>query len=432
MTSERECFVYIVPPGATEFVTGGRFRLSSGPAGDPVGAFVYGRRYRERADAVALDPVELRLSSRVCETARLEGFFGAIRDAMPDSWGRRVIERHAGATRLEEFDYLLRGPDDRAGALGFGLTVEPPASTPGFADTVELARLQSAADAVVAGEPERAGPAGEPERAGPAGAQVEELLWPGTSLGGARPKAVVQDADGLWIAKFGSRNDRWNHPRVEHGMLALARNCGLRVAESCIVTVADRDVLLVRRFDRERTDAGYRRHRMVSALTLLRAGDSPVDRANWSYLLLADEVRRASADPRADLRELFGRMCFNATVSNLDDHPRNHAIVAPDRTWRLSPAFDLTPSPVVAQDHRDLAMTCGRFGRYANRANLLSGCGRFLLRNDEAAALFERTIDTVREQWRPAMQRAGASEMDCDAIRSAFVYPGLFHDTGGR
>ena len=230
--------------------------------------------------------------------------------------------------------------------------------------------------------------------------------------------------DDLWIAKFGSRNDRWNHPRVEHGMLALARACGLRVAHSRVETVADRDVLLVRRFDRERADTGCLRHRMVSALTLLRAGDSPVDRANWSYLLLADEVRRASADPRADLRELFGRMCFNAAVSNLDDHPRNHAILATGRAWRLSPAFDLTPSPVVAQDHRDLAMTCGRFGRYANRANLLSGCGRFLLRDDEAAAIFERIVDTVRGEWRPTMQRAGVGDIDSSAIRSAFVSPG--------
>ena len=419
MSSERECFVYILLPGATEFVTAGRFRLSAGSAGDPVGAFVYGRRYRERADAVELDPVELRLAGHVYETGRMGGFFGAIRDAMPDSWGRRVIERQVGATRLDEFDYLLQGPDDRAGALGFGLAVEPPAAMPRFAGALELDKLQSAADAVVAGVP---------ERAGSADAQVEELLWPGTSLGGARPKAVVQDADGLWIAKFGSRNDRWNHPRVEHGILALARACGLRVADSRIETIADRDVLLVRRFDRTRTDTGYRRHRMVSALTLLRAGDSPVDRANWSYLLFADEVRRASADPQADRRELFGRMCFNAAVSNLDDHPRNHAIVAPDRAWRLSPAFDLTPSPVVAQDRRDLAMTCGRFGRYANRANLLSGCGRFLLSEDEAAAIFERIVETVRVEWHSTMRRAGVSATDCDAIRSAFVYPGLFHD----
>ena len=422
MTSERECFVYLALPGATEFVTAGRFRVAAGSHGEPVGAFVYGRRYRERTDAVELDPVELRLSDRVYETARMGGFVGAVRDAMPDSWGRRVIERHAGLAQLEDFDYLLRGPDDRAGALGFGLEVEPPPSTPRFDRTLDLDRLQSTADAVLARDPERARAAGV----------VEELLWPGTSLGGARPKAVVQDAHGLWIAKFGRRTDRWNHPRVEHGMLALARACGLHVTDSRIETVADRAVLLVRRFDRERTDAGYRRHRMVSAVTLLRSGDSPVDRANWSYLLLADEIRRASADPQTDLRELFARMCFNAAVSNLDDHPRNHAIFATDRTWRLSPAFDLTPSPVVAQDNRDLAMTCGRFGRYANRANLLSGCGRFLLRDDEAAAIFERIVEIVRAEWRPAMQRAGVSEPDCHAIRTAFVYPGLFHDAESR
>ena len=419
MTSERECFVYIALPGATDFVTAGRFRLSGATSRESVGAFVYGRRYRERPDAVEFDPIELRLSDRVYETARMGGFFGAIRDAMPDSWGRRVIERRAALTRLEEFDYLLRGPDDRAGALGFGPDADPPTPASTFDRLLDLDRLQSTADAVTAGDP---------ERAGAVGAQVEALLWPGTSLGGARPKAVVQDPRSLWIAKFGRQTDRWNHPRVEHGMLVLARGCGLHVADSRVETVAGRDVLLVRRFDRERLDTGYRRHRMVSALTLLQAGDSPVDRTDWSYLLLADEIRRASADPHTDLRELFGRMCFNAAVSNLDDHPRNHAIVAPGRAWRLSPAFDLTPSPVIARDRRDLAMACGRFGRYANRANLLSGCGRFLLRDDEAAALFERIVDTVRAAWRATMQRAGVSEMDCDATRSAFVYPGLFHD----
>ena len=94
----------------------------------------------------------------------------------------------------------------------------------------------------------------------------------------------------------------------------------------------------MRRFDRDRAEDGWRRHRMVSALTLLRAGDGVGDQEDWSYLALADEIRRSSADPRADLRELFGRMCFNAAVSNLDDHPRNHAMVAVDRPWRLSPA----------------------------------------------------------------------------------------------
>ena len=247
MSSERECFVYIVPPGATEFVTAGRFRWTEEDGAGAVGRFVYGRTYRERADAVELDPVELRLSSQVYETARMEGFFGAVRDSMPDFWGRRVIERNAGFTELAEFDYLLQGPDDRAGALGFGLNVEPPAPRRRFNRTLDLARLQRAADAVVADDPHLAGSAGQ---------QAEELLLLGTSMGGARPKTVVEDAHALWLAKFGRNDDRWNHPRVEHGMLNLARACGLNAADSRIDAVAGRDVLLVRRFDRDRADAG--------------------------------------------------------------------------------------------------------------------------------------------------------------------------------
>ena len=421
MSSERECYVYIVPPGATDFVTAGRFRWVE-DAGGAVGRFVYGRSYRARADAVELDPVELRLSSRVYETARMEGFFGAIRDSMPDYWGRRVIERNAGFSELFEFDYLLQESDDRAGALGFGLNVEPPAPRRRFNRTMDLERLQRAADAVVADNPDLAGSARQ---------QAEELLLLGTSMGGARPKTVVEDAGGLWIAKFGRNDDRWNHPRVEHCMLGLARACGLNVADSRIETVAGRDVLLVRRFDRARTDIGFRRHRMVSALTLLRTGDRPGDRADWSYLLLADEIRRVSARPEEDLRELFGRICFNAAVSNLDDHPRNHAAVAKERDWRLSPAFDLTPSPVVALERRDLAMACGRFGRYANRTNLLTEPGRFLLVEEEATAIFERIARTVREQWHARMRRAGVNERDCEAIRSAFVYDGLYFENAG-
>ncbi len=418
MSSERECYVYMVLPGAAEFVTAGRFRWSEDSTGT-IGEFVYGRSYRERADAVELDPVELPLSSQVYETARLGGFFGAIRDSMPDFWGRRVIERNAGNTVLEEFDYLLRGPDDRAGALGFGASPEPPAPMNRFNRTLDLEKLQKRADDIIVDGPGLTGSAAN---------QIEELLLLGTSMGGARPKAVVQDDDDLWLAKFSRHDDRWNHPCVEHGMLMLAQTCGLNVAESRIVTVAENDVLLVRRFDRNPIEAGYRRHRMVSALTLLRAGDSPGERDDWSYLLFADEIRRASNDPEQDLRELFGRMCFNAAVSNLDDHPRNHALLAKGRGWRLSPAYDLTPSLAVSIERRDLAMSCGRFGRYANKANLMSGFGQFLLEEADAAAIFEHITQTVREQWCPTLRRAGVSERDCKAIKSAFVYEGLFYE----
>jgi serine/threonine-protein kinase HipA len=250
----------------------------------------------------------------------------------------------------------------------------------------------------------------------------------GTSMGGARPKAVVEDDGALWIAKFTREDDRYNQPRVEHALLELAGACGLSPADSRLTTVADRDVLLVRRFDRDDAGTGYRRHRMVSAVTLLRTDDDPTTRTDWSYLLLADEIRRTSAASAEDLRELFGRMVFNAAISNLDDHPRNHAILGKDGGWRLSPAYDLTPDPVIAQDSRPLALACGLQGRAAHKGNLLSGHGRFLLSREDAAHIFDAIIETVRAEWHPAMRRAGVAEQDCERIARAFLYEGLFYN----
>jgi serine/threonine-protein kinase HipA len=418
MTSERGCYVYIVLPGATEFVTAGRFEVSMTPDGHPVGRFFYGRRYLERIDAVEFDPVELRLRRGQYETARMEGFFGAIRDSMPDHWGRRVIERHTGHGQLEEFDYLMYGPDDRAGALGFGLNVEPPPARHQFNRTMELERLQAAADSIISDSPDIKDHATR---------QAEELMLVGTSIGGARPKAVVEHEQDLWIAKFSRHDDRWNHPRVEHGLLKLAQKCGISVAENRITNVGIRDVLLGRRFDRERTEKGYQRHRMVSALTLLQSDDSPTSRRDWSYILFADELRRVSRKPESDLRELFARMCFNAVVSNLDDHPRNHAILAKGRDWQLSPAFDLTVTPMIATERRDLAMVCGDRDRYANKKNLLSQHGRFLLNEEDAAAIVNNVVETVRNSWQSVMRESGVSNTDCKMIESAFLYKGFFY-----
>jgi serine/threonine-protein kinase HipA len=418
MTSERECYVYIVLPGATEFITAGRFEVSRTPDGDSVGQFFYGRRYLERSDAVELDPVELRLRRGRYETARMEGFFGAIRDSMPDYWGRRVIERNTGQTQLDEFDYLMYGPDDRAGALGFGLSVQAPPTKHQFNQTMELERLQAAADTIIRDEPKMDDSTTR---------QAEELMLIGTSMGGARPKAVVEHEQDLWIAKFSRHDDRWNHPRVEHGLLKLARKCGISVAENRITNVGGRDVLLVRRFDRERTENGYQRHRMVSALTLLQSDDSPTSRRDWSYILFADELRRVARMPETDLRELFTRMCFNAAVSNLDDHPRNHAIIAKGRGWQLSPAFDLTPTPMIAMERRDLAMACGKRGRYANQKNLLSQHARFLLNEEEATTILNKIVEIVRNSWRPVMKESGVSGIDCKTIEAAFLYKGFFY-----
>lgn len=421
MTSERECYVYIVLPGETDFVTAGRFRVSTTKDGDNIGEFIYGKRYMERKNAVAFDPVELKLTPQKYETIRMDGFFGAIRDSMPDYWGRRIIERNAGKSVLDDFDYLLYGPDDRAGALGFGLNVEPPAPRRKFNRTLDLERLQEMAEAIINDEADKIADQHD-------AAQVQELLLEGTSMGGARPKAVVEDNNSLWIAKFSSPRDKWNHPRIEHAFLQLAGECGLNVANSKVTTVAGQDILLVRRFDRDYTDGSYRRHRMVSALTLLRSAERPAAQAEWSYLRLADEVRRASTSAEADLRELYGRMCFNAVVSNLDDHPRNHAILAKDSDWRLSPAYDLTPTPTIAMDDRHLTMACGHFGRSAKKSNLLTGCGRFLLSKQEAEAITDSIVTTVKNQWDNCLRRAGVSERDCRTISSAFIYDGFFHE----
>lgn len=416
MASEAECYVYLVPPGETAFVTAGRFRLQLTREGHTVGEFLYGRRYRERPGAVELDPVELRLAAGTFRTARGGGLFGAIRDAMPDAWGRRVIERHVGGT-LTDLDYLLRGPDDRAGALGFGTGPEPPAPRNRFNQTLDLVRLQAAADAILDDEP---------ETTGSAGTQAEDLLLlGGTSLGGARPKAAVEDGGALWIAKFSRPDDRFNQPRVEHAMLNLARKVGINAAESRLTAVGGRDVLLVRRFDRDRTDDGYQRHRMVSAATLLGVDDEVTNRATWSYLLLADEIRRTSAKPEEDLRELFRRMCFNAAISNLDDHPRNHALLARSREWRLSPAYDLMPMPVVARDRRDLALVCGHEGRGATRGNLLSGCGRFLLGKADAERVLDEVLGTVEQGWVEEVRMAGVGRTDVERLGGAMLYPGL-------
>ena len=417
MTSE--CFVYAMLPGAEEFVTAGRFVLSEDRYGVPLGRFVYGRRYLARPEAVPLDPLELPLSERTCETSSLKGVFGALRDASPDYWGRRVIEKHAGLAPLGEIDYLLQSPDDRAGALGFGLNPTPPAPLRRFNRTLDLARLLDLADQLIAQEDPTTSTA-DAELS-----QVQDLLLLRTSMGGARPKAVVEDDGQLWIAKLNRRDDPWNHARVEHAMLALARECGLSAAESRVIQVAGRDVLLVKRFDREPHTRGYTRARMLSALTLLRTGDSHQDRDRWSYALLAEELRRISTRPQEDARELFKRMVFNALISNTDDHPRNHAVIAPHLEWRLSPAYDLTPFPAVSAERRDLALTVGDFGRYANAANLLSRCARFLLNQEQAARIIGDCEAQVRKRWHVVARREGVSEADCAKISRAFAYEGF-------
>ncbi|MGB9406903.1 MAG: HipA domain-containing protein [Terracidiphilus sp.] len=416
----QECYVYITLPGAVSAVTAGKFVIEMDPRGDPLGRFVYGRSYLENSDAVDIDPVELKLAAITYETIRMKGVFGALRDASPDFWGRRIIEKRAGIPKLREIDYLLESPDDRAGALGFGLNRVPPAPRRKFNQTIELERLQELAESLVRDE--------IPNDSNTE--QAQDLLLLGTSMGGARPKAVIESKDELWIAKFSRYDDRWNYPRVEHAMLELARQCGIDAAESRLVNVAGKDVLLIRRFDRKRTPTGYNRARMISGLTALRADEAQTARDRWSYILLAEELRRIVSEPKADARDLFRRMCFNALISNTDDHPRNHAFIAFDRNWRLSPTYDLIPLPTVSQDRRDLAMECGRHGRFANATNILSEYPRFLLHREEAEKIVYGMQEQVAKTWNSTALQCGVSAKDVETIRGAFVYPGFSRDIG--
>nr|AYM52324.1 hypothetical protein [Hyalangium minutum] len=406
-SDEPGCYVYIQLPDSLDIVTCGRFVQQNG-----VGRFVYGRSYLSNPRAVELEKFALRLREGTFTTAKLGGIFGALRDASPDAWGRTVIQRQLGRADLTETDFLLHSPEDRAGALSFGKSPTPPALVHQFNKVLRLNLLLEEAERIEQGLPL-------------ATPQVDDRVHPGSSLGGARPKNVVEDQDGLWVAKFPARGDRWNNAAVEGGMLQLARECGLRAASGKILPVVGKDVLLVRRFDRARVAAGYLRHRMVSALTVLDADETLVDRSKWSYIGLADELKRWVGNPDEDLRELFSRMVFNALISNIDDHPRNHALVAAGTEWSLSPAYDLTPSPQSSTE-RDLAMEVGSAQhRRANRRNLLSECGRFRLSKEEATHLIDQMKKTVSSRWRDAVKECGGTEADLKAIERAYDYEGF-------
>lgn len=411
MTSKR-CYVYLQLPGSLEVTTCGQYERETIPTGGAVGRFVYGRRYRARPDAVPLDPFALPLSDQVVETVRLQGVHGAIRDAAPDRWGRLVIERESHRADLDEMDYLLLGPQDRAGALTLGLGKDPPPPVSKWNRIVQLKELRETARRIEDGEDPATFPA-----------ELKSLVAPGTSLGGARPKAVVQDNEGLWVAKFPSREDKWNNAVVEAAMLALARRAGIHTPPTRLEPLGKESVLLLKRFDREKVEGGYLRHRVLSGLTVLQAEEAS-DRSRWSYLLLADELQRRSERPAADKQELFRRMVLNALISNTDDHPRNHALVAPGADWHLAPAYDLTPSPSSSQQ-RDLALTAGIRGRAARRENLVSGATRFDLTEAQGSAIIDEIKAVVSANWEGELRRLGGTSRDCDAISSAFVYEGF-------
>ncbi len=417
MTSEPlGTFVFIQLPTTGEVVVAGRYELEVLPAGN-VGYFTYGRSYLDRAERIALDPIHLPLREGTVRTGLNGGLFGALRDAAPDFWGRVVIERTHSPSN--ELDYLLATSDTRVGALSFGPTPRPRDLD---YTAVPLESLERAAELATAIEEGLSGN----EASVPLDTQ---LLEPSSGVGGARPKTVVVDGDGqLWIAKFPARSDRWNNAVAEATYLRLAQACGIRVPESRIIGVGGRSTLLVRRFDQR---PGPVRRPFLSAHTLLGLDDSVTNRAGWSYIDLAHTLRRISTEPKTDARELFLRACFNALTSNTDDHPRNHAVVWEDGGWRLSPAYDLTPSVGRAQDQRLLAMAVGSIPgvepRWANRDNLVSSAAHFGLSEAEADDLISEMKEIVVARWTDLISSFNKGTVIAERIAHAFAdaYPGF-------
>ena len=413
---ERQIYIYIQLPESLETVPAALLKVTLNRDGTYVGRFRYGDRYLERNNAVELDPFRLPLGKDVYEFTKLKGIPGAVRDSAPDAWGRRVIEYKLARdpADLEEIDYLLHGPQDGAGYLSFGLNRDPPPPRRPYNRTHQLAELITAAEAVEDGRR--------------VAEHSLEQLEPGTSMGGARPKATVEHDGALWLAKFPERTDRFNLQRIEFATLDLARRCGLGTCEAQLQSVGGRDVLMLQRFDRQSTNGGYFLMGFVSALTVLDAEDSYLGRERWSYPLLADAIRRWSSRPQRDCAELFRRMVFNAAVTNNDDHPRNHALLRHAEGWRLSPVYDVVPVPVVSLERRDLALTVGSYGRVASVYNLLSQCDRFGLTEKDARKEI-RHITSIARKWRQRFAACGVSSKDIEYIAPAMLPPSFVSET---
>ena len=418
MRPERLCYVFIQLADTLETVPCASLQVQNLGAGTWAGTFTYGRRYLARRNVVALDTFHLPLTPQPLRFTQLKGIPGAVRDASADAWGRRVIQAklHRAEADIGEIDYLLNGPDDGAGNLSFGRSPDLTPTQRPFNRTHQLNALLDAANMI------------EDDIRLPH--EVLQQLEPGTSMGGARPKVTLEHEQALWLAKLPERQDRHNMQRVEFATLQLAAAAGVSVCVARLQPIGAQEALMLNRFDRVWDEATqrYRRLALVSGLTVLNAEDGYVGRERWSYPLLADELRRWSSHVNEDRVELFRRMVFNAMVTNNDDHPRNHALLRASTGWRLSPAYDIVPVPMIAQERRDLALTVGRLGRSAARYNLISQCDAFGLTTSEAHHIIDHMLDVVR-QWRSIFANHGVEPRTIEMLERAMLPPSFLRET---
>jgi serine/threonine-protein kinase HipA len=416
MTSEApdRAYVWTWPPDATEPVVAGQIREE----GDLV-VFNYGQSYLEREAAPALYLPELPLRRGRIDPPGNRTIAGVIEDAGPDAWGQRVVMRNvigaaadrADPSALSRLTYLLESGSDRIGALDFQASSE--SYEPAEDEGATLEELAEAAERV------EDGAALSPE--------LDRALLHGSSVGGARPKALISDGERKLIAKFSSTTDTYPVVKGEFIAMRLALQAGLEVAAVERLEVLGRDVLLVERFDREATGAGFLRRPVVSALTIL-ALDAEREGRYATYYDLARNIRSRFTGPRAALRELFARITFNILVGNIDDHARNHAAFWDGRkeTLTLTPAYDICPQPRSGRTARQI-MAFAPGVRDSRLEAAVESSEAYLLSAGEAREIVDRQIAAIADGWDVAADLAELSAADRDFFKGRqFLNPYAF------
>ncbi len=380
-------------------------------------SFEYSKDWLSHPERFALEPA-LQLTEGSFHTPAGLNLFGALGDSAPDRWGRVLMRRTEAKLAKEEkrsvrtlleIDYLL-GVNDmaRQGAVRFSFEKNPDiflasGDKSSIPPLVGLTDLLSASDSFIEGNESTE--------------ELKLLLAPGSSLGGARPKASVLDKDGsLAVAKFPRKDDEFNAVLWEAAALTLAQNAGIRVPEWRIETAPDKPVLLMKRFDRVKE----KRIPFLSALSMLGAKDN--DRR--SYLDIAYALLRHGASTNDDLAELWRRMVFNVLISNTDDHLRNHAFLYERyKGWKLSPAYDMNPVPIEVKP-RILSTSIDFDDPTASLTRAISVIGEFRLSKEDAVQIVREVASSV-SQWKNTAKTLGISKEEIIRMSSAFEHEDL-------
>ena len=391
-----EIFVWIWLPGAHKPVVAGRIAKDGA-----LYQFNYGRSYLERENAISIHSAELPLSQGIMTPVTGLTMPGCLRDGSPDAWGRRVIINKLlgqkgidiDSSQLDEFTYFLESGSDRIGALDFQASADH--YVPRTASSATLEELQTAADYV--------------ERGLPLTPELGRALHHGSSIGGARPKILIVDGPKKYIAKFSASGDLYSVVKAEFTAMRLAAYAGLVVAPVKLVRSAQKDVILVERFDRTKSKGNWHRHAMVSALTLLKLDEMMARYA--SYENLAQIIRYEFFDPKNTLKELFKRLVYNILIGNTDDHARNHAALWDGQTLSLSPAYDLCPQTRAGGEATQGMLIKGK-DRSSQIAACLGAASTYLLSLQEGLDIVAGLINSIGKNWAKVCKEASLSEMD--------------------